>query len=125
MNTVAGVKFRLLKFVVESNFCDEQNMDFPRNSVSYKSNPRIKNENGIIIVWNDQYQTSIPVKNCVVECCIFSEPPVLIITRAVTTTRIICFISERVERTLKLAGKLNGAKEYREMTQDSPFSKNI
>jgi hypothetical protein len=114
MNT-PGENFRLLKFVVESNFCDEQNMDFPRNSVSYKSNPRIKSENGIIIVWNDQYQTSVSVKSSVVECCIYTEPSVMVITCAVTTTRIICFISEEVERTLKLAGKLNGAKEYRDM----------
>jgi hypothetical protein len=126
MNTT-GEKFRLLKFVVESDFReDDEDMKFPQSTFSYeKGNPSIKIEKGRVIVWNKQREISIPDKNFVVDCCIFSEPPVLIITSADYTTRIICFISEGVEKTLKLAQSLNTAKEYREIKQVAPFTDNI
>jgi hypothetical protein len=107
--------FRLAKFVEESNFRD----DDIRKTNNFYVNPRIKMENGNVIIWNPIHQTSISVKKSVVEFCVFSNPPVLIVTCA-DTTRIICFILEGIEKTLKIAGKLSVVKEYREMTQVFP-----
>jgi hypothetical protein len=110
----AAESFRLLKFVEETYCGNDLDMEHPQAYHYTSDNPRIKIENGDVVVWNDVYHTSLPVKNSVVECCILQSPPsVLVITYS--TTRIICFISEEPAAIIKLATKFVIAKEYRQM----------
>jgi hypothetical protein len=124
MNFPSAEIFSLLKFAEESNFRKyDKDMNSPQKQMYYeKGNPRIRMENGKVVVWNDHYQTSLCVERSVFEVCTFTKPPVLSITCAETDTRIICFVFEGTERTLTLAQKFNIAKEYREMTQVPPFT---
>jgi hypothetical protein len=105
--------FRLIKFVEDKHFSDPD-MDFPRQTSYYdKGNPRIKMEKGQVIVWNDQYQTSLKVGESEVHYCVLSEPAVLVIKGK--NNRVTCFISEEPDKVIKLGSKFSVAKQYIEM----------
>jgi hypothetical protein len=116
MKKPAGETFKLFKFVEELDFReDDDGLEFPQKTRPYvKGNPRIRMENGNVIVWNDQHTTSLKVSDSVIEFCHFTVPSVMVITGK--ERRIACILSEDASRVLKLAGKFNTAKEFRELS---------
>jgi hypothetical protein len=77
------------------------------------NSPRIRLEEGNVIVWNDICRIELGVKDSSVEWCFDSLPGVL--TIKVKDTRIVCFVNAGNEE-VKLAAKLKtGAKRFKEM----------
>jgi hypothetical protein len=120
--TDSSVTFNLLKIVKESKLGFD--MEY---SIFSKGDPRIRvDKRQIINIWNDQYETSLIIKQSYFECCVFTKPAVLITwdKRLGNDIKIICFIDDIPENVLKLTTLLKASKKYHDMKFVYSFTNN-
>jgi hypothetical protein len=99
----------LFKFVVESDFADDDlEMKNPNTTNHYSDSKAKLSDNGLIYIWNDEVQENVVLKDSVISGCVSSYPVVFVV--ALNGKKITCFVE--TDNALHLEGIFKGARKY-------------